>query len=1134
MPDIINKAGLISFNGNFTGYINDFVTYGTFNSDLGTIKADFSLKPESKTRIYFNGKLVAFNFALGKLVQQENILGKANINFTADGTIEDNKKVSGNFEGNINNFEFYGYTYSDILLKGSLIENNFDGSVLLEDPNIKLNLLGQGDFSKKIPEFNFTADLINAKLHKLKIIKSDSVFNVTCKLNAKFKGTKFENVEGEINLKQACLQRLNKTLNISDFSIYSQKDGLKVISDFIDGDISGARDFKNFIPSLISVFKKYLPDSFHRINLKENATALNRFKFDIIFKNINPILDFITEGAVLSRNSRLTGNYFPPDSAISFVFNSDFFQTGANRFENLNIELHTHKDSMVIVLNSSKAFRGSQFNLGKLNAKSVIKNDSIFTKIDWLNKDTINSQINLLAYFFQNSSTQHPILNVRLFPTQVFFIDSIWKLDEASISIDTSSIAVSGFKLIHNRQEFYLKGKVTENPTDTTIVEFKNFDLKNLGFLIKNDKLLFNGKLNGNAVLSDLYHQRHLIASLNIDSLSINNEILGKTNMDISWNNLQQKIIVSADAYKSDNHTLHVEGDYLLPNKELDFKSTINNVSLLLFQPLIGNTFTLEKGSGSGYATLTGDIYKPLLNAVVDIDNAKLMINYLKTSYNFNTKLSIQDNKFVFSNIKMVDKYKKLATVNGFISNKYLKDFYFNLKISLDNNLVLNTNAKDNALYYGKGFASGLVNIYGPAKNITIDMQEVITGKNSIIYIPLNKRADIVENNFLTFTGQEENYNKEVPLAIQQYDASPSGTSISLNLDITPDAEIQLVFDPKIGDIMHSQGQGNIKIEINPTGNFNIRGDYVIESGEYLFTLQNLINKKFVLEPGGVISWNGNPTDANIDIKAVYHMKAALYNLLVDQAPEYKKRIPVDCQLFIKGKLMNPEIRYDIYLPNTTEETRNKVKDAINTDEELSRQFLMLLVTNNFFPNLNSTSTDVTFTSSGSEISRNIATTTSYELLSNQFSNWISQVSKDFDVGFNYRPGEKNITSDEVEVALSTQLLNDHVSINGNLDVVGSQTNNVNSKTNNLVGDVNVDVKLTDNGKLRLRAFNRVNDQILTEESLYTQGVGLLYREEFSNFGDLISKYFYELLGKKKYKPMNQNADSTSKSNNHK
>jgi hypothetical protein len=313
---------------------------------------------------------------------------------------------------------------------------------------------------------------------------------------------------------------------------------------------------------------------------------------------------------------------------------------------------------------------------------------------------------------------------------------------------------------------------------------------------------------------------------------------------------------------------------------------------------------------------------------------------------------------------------------------------------------------------------------------------------------------------------------------------------------------------------MRARGKGNMKLEINTLGKFNMYGDYVIDEGDYLFTLQNIINKKFLVEKGGVISWSGNPSDAMLEIKAVYKTRTALYNLLLLPGDEYKKRMPIECQLYLTGRLLSPTIKYDIVLPNAAEETRNKVREAINNDEELSKQFLSLLVMNSFYTDPARAAGEG---SSGALMTRDIGRTTSLELLSNQLSNWMSQLSKDFDIGVNYRAGDQLVTRQEVEVALSTQLLNDRVSINGNFDVgTGNTTTATNTTTTatvpknnstNLTGDFNLEVKLVESGKLRFKVFSRLNDQTYYQQAPYTQGIGLFYRDEFSSVGQLSRRY---------------------------
>jgi hypothetical protein len=1131
LPKQLEKIGNIKYKGNFTGFVNDFVTYGTFITDFGILKSDFSLKPESKTRIIFNGKISAIDFSVGRFIENEKIFGMANINLNANGIIENDKKFTGTFDGNVNNFDFYGYKYSDISLSGSLQENAFDGSVKLDDPHVKLDLSGHFDFTKEIPEFDFSAVLTNAQLHKLHIIQKDSVFDISCTANAKFKGNNIDNIEGNIRLQEADIKRDKKELLVKNLTIYSHASQLSVKSDILDANIYGDHDMGLIIPSIIKSFKQYMPSSFARNKLKEPLTV-NKFKFDIVFKNVKPFFGFFKDDVDLAGNSKLSGTFYPSDSIVTVNFGADYLQIGSNRFENLNLRCDGVKDSLKLSLSSNKFYFGKQLSFGYLNAKAIVSNDSVFTNIEWKNKDSLKSSSNItfLAYFSRTGKNTFPAFNIHLYPAEIYIIDSLWKIDNSKVILDSSSISVSYFKISHNLQELFAYGKISENADDTLNLRFKNFELRNLGFFLKSNQVKFEGKLSGHGNLSDYFHKRVFTANLQINDLTFNGEQLGNMNILVDWINLQQKLKAEANAYKTDYRSLHAEGEYFPFDKRINFLVDLNKINVALFQPFLGNTFTLQNGICTGHVELTGNINKPVLNGSVGIDDAKFRLNYLKTSYSFNTKLKIEDNNFILSNVKLIDRYDNHCLVNGMITNNYFKSFNVNFKINLDNTLVLNTKSNDNPFYYGKVFASGYVQINGPTQSINIDISHAKTDKNTVIYIPLTNKGEISENRFLTFSSLR-NQNNNVSLKTSPFDPITSGTTLRLDLEITPDAEIQLVFDPKVGDILRGVGSGNINIEINSFGNFMIRGDYTVQSGDYLFTLQNLLNKKFVLEPGGLISWNGNPMDANIDIKAVYKVRASLYNLILD--PEYKKRIPIECQLFLKGKLMHPDIKYDIYLPNTVEETRNKVKDIINNDEALSMQFLMLLVTNNFMPNPDKSNTSNPLTASGSLISRDIATTTSYEMLSNQFSNWISQVSKDFDVGFSYRPGDKTMmTSEEVEVALSTQLLNDRVSINGNLDVVGNQTNlNTTGKTNsnakNIVGDVNVDVKLTENGKLKLKAFNRANDQLIFEQAPYTQGIGLLYREDFSTFGELAKRYYRQLLLRKQNDTTKQSVDST-------
>jgi hypothetical protein len=330
---------------------------------------------------------------------------------------------------------------------------------------------------------------------------------------------------------------------------------------------------------------------------------------------------------------------------------------------------------------------------------------------------------------------------------------------------------------------------------------------------------------------------------------------------------------------------------------------------------------------------------------------------------------------------------------------------------------------------------------------------------------------------------------------------------IKMNLEVTPDAKVQIIFDSKVGDIMEGNGSSpNLNITLNKKGDFEIFGDYTIERGTYTFTLGNfLLNKSFDVENGGRILFNGNLKDAEIDLKANYlKLKAALSPILGDgDQQQYTKRIPVEPQMKLSGKLFNPVVGFDIYLPDADEQTRAYLKNAISTEEELTKQVFSLLLMNQFV-SMGTVSNVASATSSRTSA----ITATTFEMVGNQISNWLSKLSKDVDIGINIRPGSNAISPQEAELALSTQLLGNKVVLNGNFDVRGlggSANTGTPGNTNQLTGDFDAELKLTE--KLRFKVFNRFNDVYNTGGlSPYTQGVGIFYNQDFNRFSDLFRK----------------------------
>jgi hypothetical protein len=327
---------------------------------------------------------------------------------------------------------------------------------------------------------------------------------------------------------------------------------------------------------------------------------------------------------------------------------------------------------------------------------------------------------------------------------------------------------------------------------------------------------------------------------------------------------------------------------------------------------------------------------------------------------------------------------------------------------------------------------------------------------------------------------------------------------MNLNLEMNSNANINIIFDEKIGDVISGSGHGSIRLDINSSGNFSMYGTYYIDDGDYLFTLQNLINKKFKIDSGSRITWAGDPYEAIVDLTAVYVVyTSSLYNVLpIDES--LKSRFPVDCKLFLTNKLMNPTISYEINVRELRATEAGLLKTILNSEQEINKQMLSLLLANQFYPASSNTGQTVVPVNASTSVQAGAGASAS-ELLSNQVSNWLSQLSKDVTIGFNYRARD-TYSNEEIQLMFSKSFINDRLTVEGNVGYLGDQTS---TKSSSVVGDFYANYKLSKDGRFRLKGFNRSNaDNIINySQAPYTQGFGFIYRQEFNSLADLMVKW---------------------------
>ena len=1114
LPQQLNKLGTISYKGKFTGFIKDFVTFGSFNTSLGVVSSDLLFKPDTANYFSFSGKVNTKDFDMGSLLDIQETVGHLTMAVTADGyySMHDLKAELG---GIINSFYLKGYQYKNIQLAGTVFNKTYNGSLFINDPNINLDFHGKVDFSKETASYDFSANVTQANLYALNIDKSDPEFDASFYIQANATGNSINDLNGEISLLNSLFVKKDKQLQIYDFKIKSRSQPeyqlLHLDSDFFEAQLTGKFDLTQTAIFFKKLIYNYLPALIDSGQL-DTYLADHSFQLTAVFKHTKPIFDFFLPDYFVDETTSLQAGFDAEKQQFNLHCNSPRVKIKNLIWNDYHLDIQGDTSHIDFESGGLSMVINDQIMLDNFTVISKVNSDSIDILARWNNWEDIVYRGSIRANLLLSKPPgyTHPHFAINILPTTIITYDTIWKISECEIFIDSNDIIVNDFSVKHREERFDLRGKLSSNPSDRIDLAFHNFNLGNLNVVTNSKGFQIAGILNGDASFSSLFDNPLIVSSLEIDSLIINNEKLGTANIQTNWNSRKKSIEVQAYALRDKLKTVLIDGNYYLNNKGLDFAIKLDKLRLNPFNPYLDKLIDNLRGIASGELTLDGTIEKPVLNGELNLQKAAFTIKYLQSRYNFSEKVRIVNNNIYFKDLRVFDGYGNRALVNGSLRNRYFRDLTFDLGIQADNLMFLNTRSTDNKMFYGTAFATGLVSISGSPSNVEMEISAK-TEKNTVFNIPLSDEGELTEYNFITLIRKDEEASE---LSVQnEYKVDLSGIRMNFDLEVTPEAEVQIIFDPKVGDILSGSGSGNLNMKISTSGNFIMFGDFTIEKGDYLFTLGNVINKKFTIDPGGTIRWNGDPFDATVDLTANYRTRASLGELFGTEEPAYQNKTAVDCQIDMTGKLMLPTIRYDINLPQSEEETKLSVKNVINTPDELNKQFISLVVLNSFVPSQNRTGR-AEGTSFASSNYSGAAGVNASELLSNQLSHWLSQISNDFDVGINYRP-DKHVKGEEVEVMLSTQLFNDRLTINGSVDMA---TNADVYASNNIVGEFDIDYKLGKSGRFRLKTYNHINNEILIDNSPYTQGLGFFYKEEFNTVKELLQRYWRAIAGKKEEK----------------
>jgi hypothetical protein len=613
-----------------------------------------------------------------------------------------------------------------------------------------------------------------------------------------------------------------------------------------------------------------------------------------------------------------------------------------------------------------------------------------------------------------------------------------------------------------------------------------------------------------------MFRKPEVEAAIRVADMTMDNYNLGTLDCFAELKQPQNEVYFHTNL--TGNNSLLLKGNYYLNNKKnrLSANLSIDKLSVKPVEKYLTGIASNLIGEINGNIEISGNPSSPILDGNLKVNKMGMKVDFLNTAYIMpELKIALKKDLVEIQPSIMKDKYNNKGIISGKVKHKYFRNIRMDtIMITTENLLFVETTRSQSQGFYGTVFAGGAVALFGGLKDLTI-AANVQTQERTVISIPITSDNNVTRHDFIVFI------DPKADSVVEDRVVEKANLNIQLFVDIEPTAEVELVMDMQEGDVIRAKGNGNILLDMNNRGKFEITGKYVLDKGQYALELQNLINKDFVIESGSSITFAGDPYDAILDIRAIYHVKkASKYDLVrdyygdiasADDKKEARKHTPVDVILILTEKLSTPNIAFDIEVPSDAGPSLTtfdqKLREIRSDPDELNKQVFSLLVLNRFIP----------ADAKASDQVRTGVNTTVSEFLSSQISNYLSEWTN-LDIDIAYRPYEAlNETGNpedadlrqELTLALTQKLFNDRVAVNiqGNFDFGQSSTIDDNvSSTSNIAGDFELEYYITPDGRVRVRAFRKSDFDVISEKNQNKTGVGIFLKKEFDNAGELFRR----------------------------
>ena len=987
-----------------------------------------------------------------------------------------------------------GYDYSSLTAAGEIKEESFTGKVICEDPSLDFYFNGTVALSPKDTNavYDFTANLGYANLHAMNIDKRGKS-EISFSSNASFTSKGGSEVIGEININNLTLANEEDTYRIGDIDIQSfgHEDNyrLSLNSSFAEATYSGSAAIAQFVKDMQGItFVRELPALFKNT---EYEWIGNEYKVDFVFHNMIGILAYVMPGLYIESGTSITANVDKGgmlDGSINsgrLAFKKQYLKGLAasinNRDENLTGDILCDEVQVASLKLSD-------------NHLQIFANDNhIGAGYTYDNHSELENSGEFIIHGDLARENDSLALALDIKQSMLYLNSRQWNILPSHVKIKGQDISVDSFCLSSDEQAILIDGATSASHKDTLVLSLQRFDVSIANSLVPG--LGLKGALTGTARLTSPMDKMGVDMRMICDSTHIADIPLGILRSKGSWNNEAKSLTFDLRNELDGKTGILANGSIYPKDGRLDTRASLDRLNVGYVQPLLKEVFSEMKGYISGDIVLQGQFDNmDIVSTDGRLEEGMLRVAYTNVPYFADGTFHIDSKGAYFDDIKIRDSFNGTGEVTGAINWDHFRDITFDTKLRVDQIEGINLTEEMSETFYGNIFGTGNIAITGPSDNLSLTI-DAVTAKAGQLHIPITAGANAGQTNLLKFTELETDTYVDpyevMMTTLQKKEEKASDVNVRLRVNAQPEVEAFVEIDKASGNVLSGRGSGIIDLEVG-TDIFNINGDYTLSGGNYKFVAMGLVSRDFEIQDGSSIRFKGDILESTLDINALYKTKASLSTLIADTTSVANRRT-VECGISITEQLSNPRLSFSIEIPDLDPTIKSRVESALSTEDKVQKQFLSLILSNSFLPDEQSG-----IANNSSMLYSNVT-----EMLANQLSNIFQKLDIPLDLGLNYQPSDKG--NDIFDVAVSTQLFNNRVVVNGS---VGNKQYS-SGGTQDVVGDLDIEIKIDRSGSFRLNLFSHSADSYTNYlDNSQRNGVGLTYQTEFNHFGQFFRNIF--------------------------